>query len=255
MINLNVGGKIFATRLSTLRNFPDSMLAAMFSGRHHLDQDALGNYFIDRDGTHFSFILNYLRNGDVPPPEFADAVLREGIYYGLDSLVDRLKMSPQVFAEHVVKSNLRKKLHNFEEVKRNIVSLACQQATEKGVTKSSVYIVVTKNQPIPGDLQLSHQVSKQFYRKYETFSSFESLFGNYYIHVPVENLFCHPDQIMSSIIRCLLSDLNREGFKATAKMDTIYREGNKIKTITWSDDDFHVCMSIYIIHIDWLAHL
>ena len=39
----------------------DSKLSAMFS-EHTLEQCEDGSYFIDRDGTHFRYILNYLRN-------------------------------------------------------------------------------------------------------------------------------------------------------------------------------------------------
>ena len=48
IVNINVGGKKFATRLSTLLRFPESMLAAMFSGRHEVEVDADNHYFIDR---------------------------------------------------------------------------------------------------------------------------------------------------------------------------------------------------------------
>ncbi|EDO35231.1 predicted protein [Nematostella vectensis] len=53
VIPLNVGGCYFVTRRSTLMKDSDSMLAVMFSGRHHLDTDNEGRYFIDRDGTLF----------------------------------------------------------------------------------------------------------------------------------------------------------------------------------------------------------
>ena len=62
VIPLNVGGCSFVTTLSTLTKDKDSMLAAMFSGRHELDTDSEGRYFIDRDGTYFKYILNYLRD-------------------------------------------------------------------------------------------------------------------------------------------------------------------------------------------------
>ena len=62
VIPLNVGRYSFVTTLSTLTKDKDSMLAAMFSGRHELDTDSEGRYFIDRDGTYFKYILNYLRD-------------------------------------------------------------------------------------------------------------------------------------------------------------------------------------------------
>ena len=53
-IKLNVGGKIYKTTLDTLQKDPDSMLSAMFSGRHELRKDEEdGAYFIDRDGKLF----------------------------------------------------------------------------------------------------------------------------------------------------------------------------------------------------------
>jgi len=44
------------------------MLSAMFSGRHNVTKDEDGRYFIDRDGTHFRYILNYLRDGNTYLP-------------------------------------------------------------------------------------------------------------------------------------------------------------------------------------------
>ena len=62
LVKLNVGGHKYTTSLTTLRTQPDSMLAIMFSGRHQLATDEDGAYFIDRDGTHYRHILNYLRD-------------------------------------------------------------------------------------------------------------------------------------------------------------------------------------------------
>ena len=56
-VKLNVGGKVYKTTLDTLRKDPDSMLCAMFSGRHELKPDGEdGAYFIDRDGNLFRYI-------------------------------------------------------------------------------------------------------------------------------------------------------------------------------------------------------
>ena len=62
IVNLNVGGSRYTTTLSTLTKYPDSMLGAMFSGRHALVQQEDGSYFIDRDGETFRYILMYLRD-------------------------------------------------------------------------------------------------------------------------------------------------------------------------------------------------
>ena len=96
---LNVGGHKYTTSLLTLRNAPESLFNAMFSGRHHLKKDDEGCYFIDRwvpflfspeepvcwqisqqsalplfrDGRHFHDILNFLRDGHFSyPPDGKD---------------------------------------------------------------------------------------------------------------------------------------------------------------------------------------
>ena len=65
IVTLNVGGSWYSTTLSTLTKYPDSLLGAMFSGRHALVQQEDGSYFIDRDGEVFSHILSYLRDSNI----------------------------------------------------------------------------------------------------------------------------------------------------------------------------------------------
>ena len=65
IVTLNVGGSRYTTTLSTLTKYPDSMLGAMFSGRHALVQQEDGSYFIDRDGETFSHVLSYLRDSNI----------------------------------------------------------------------------------------------------------------------------------------------------------------------------------------------
>ena len=91
-VHLNIGGHRFTTSLQTLRRDKDSMLATMFSGRHKLLQEPDGSYFVDRDGTHFRHILNYLRDGFRPDLLPQDEVLlreiiNEAHYYQLSDLV------------------------------------------------------------------------------------------------------------------------------------------------------------------------
>ena len=73
-VKLNVGGQHFVTSVQTLRKDPNSILAAMFSGKFDTKPSEDGSFFIDRDGTHFRFILNYLRDGELILPEGATAL-------------------------------------------------------------------------------------------------------------------------------------------------------------------------------------
>lgn len=72
-VKLNVGGTKFETTLSTLTKYPDSLLAAMFSGRHKVPACDDGYVFIDRDGAHFQTILNCLRSGKLSVPSSVSA--------------------------------------------------------------------------------------------------------------------------------------------------------------------------------------
>ena len=65
IVTLNVGGTKYTTSLSTLTKYPDSMLGAMFSGRHALPQQEDGSFFIDRDSDTFSNILSFIRDKNI----------------------------------------------------------------------------------------------------------------------------------------------------------------------------------------------
>eukprot|EP01105_Mastigella_eilhardi_P018942 TRINITY_DN442_c0_g1_i4.p1 TRINITY_DN442_c0_g1~~TRINITY_DN442_c0_g1_i4.p1 ORF type:complete len:392 (+),score=101.82 TRINITY_DN442_c0_g1_i4:1051-2226(+) len=77
-VTLNIGGQRFETTSDTLTKDKNSMLAVMF-GRH----DALvqrgddGTVFLDRDGTRFRYVLNYLRDGSVYLPRDDPTLLHE----------------------------------------------------------------------------------------------------------------------------------------------------------------------------------
>ena len=110
-LTLDVGGCRFRMSWSTLTKDPESMLAAMFSGRHELMPDEEGAYFIDRDGAHFRYILNHLRDGDAAylPNEktLLEELLREARFYqlrGLSETIGKL-LTPQL-SEREVKIEL-----------------------------------------------------------------------------------------------------------------------------------------------------
>jgi len=92
-LKLDVGGYKFSTTITTLTSSPDSMLAAMFSGRFQLEKTDEGCVFIDRDGHLFHYILTWLRNGWLPPIESQpdlEMLLQESKFYQLQGLIDYL---------------------------------------------------------------------------------------------------------------------------------------------------------------------
>jgi len=89
-VKLDVGGTMLSSSRTTLTSMPGSMLDAMFSGRHTLEEDDDGRVFIDRDGAAFKLVLEYLR----APTSFSldglskrevASCLVEFEYYGLPS--------------------------------------------------------------------------------------------------------------------------------------------------------------------------
>ncbi|KAA8586529.1 hypothetical protein FQN60_000365 [Etheostoma spectabile] len=103
VISLNVGGTYFTTRLSTLRRYDDTMLAAMFSGRHCIPRDSEGRYFIDRDGTYFG--------------DRVRAVHREAQYYALGPLLDSLEDTQPLTGEKIAKLRAIQKKARFAKLK------------------------------------------------------------------------------------------------------------------------------------------
>ena len=75
------------------------MLHAMFSGRFDTKPAEDGYYFIDRDGTNFRYILNYLRTGRLLLPEdklVREELLEEAEFYQIRGIVDELRNPPNL---------------------------------------------------------------------------------------------------------------------------------------------------------------
>lgn len=205
-----------------------------------------------RDGTFFHHILNYLRDDILPPVDCVEEVLKEALYYGIDELIDILKASPSLFAEYTVRENIRKKLVCYNYVQDELIRMARLEAEQDEAVVSMVRLVTTKNQPIPRDLQFSKQAYKQYYRKFKTYESFEKCYGQYYVQIPAEDVVGHPDETMNTVASCLLHDLLQMGYKCSIKSEGTYVD-NKICTVTWCDEEFHVCTSCHMFKFDWLS--
>ncbi|XP_071119505.1 BTB/POZ domain-containing protein KCTD7-like [Haliotis cracherodii] len=119
VIDLNVGGRHLTTSLSTLRKYPDSKLAAMFSGIYKITEDKDGRFFIDVDGDVFLHILNFLRFQTLPPPEAALAVQNYAEYFGLKELCNRQQEWGPVFVKSL-KEKWKGKIDGYESCLRQV---------------------------------------------------------------------------------------------------------------------------------------
>ncbi len=141
MINLNVGGYLFTTSLTTLLKYEDSMLAVMFSGRHDIVKDENGRYFIDRDGKYFRYILNFIRSNDLPPENEALHVLKEAEFFCLTRLLEKLEtVAPKVISLRR-REYFRQLIPDYETIKSNIIL----KASEKKICFEESRIVITQS--------------------------------------------------------------------------------------------------------------
>jgi hypothetical protein len=96
-VHLNVGGRVFATTVSTLtRTDSHSMLARMFTQGDVEWQSAVdenGAYLIDRSPRYFEPILNFLRHGQlvIDKSLSVEGVLEEAKFFGVTSLIEQLE--------------------------------------------------------------------------------------------------------------------------------------------------------------------
>ena len=72
VVQLNVGGTHHSTTVATLSSFP-GVLKDIVEGLVVCQRDQDGRIFVDSDGTHFGYILNFLRHGTFALPDSFDS--------------------------------------------------------------------------------------------------------------------------------------------------------------------------------------
>jgi len=137
-------GVQYITTKETLTQVHDSMLAAMFSGRFPLHLDSDGSVFIDRDGTRFRHVLNWLRTGTLPSFDCTwryEEVLEEADFFALGDLAELV----------------RNKIEESEEME-----LARRTAEEQNHKSRSVHVmVIGKGQAAPATPNTIARVTQQ----------------------------------------------------------------------------------------------
>ncbi|XP_076875594.1 BTB/POZ domain-containing protein KCTD7 [Brachyhypopomus gauderio] len=208
VISLNVGGTFFTTRLSTLRRYEDTMLAAMFSGRHHVPRDAEGRYFIDRDGAFFGDILNFLREGQLPQRDRVRAVHKEAQFYAIGPLLESLEDTQPLTGEKVRQAFLDL-LPYYKENLERIVEIAKVRAMQRKARFAKLKICVYKEEmPItPYERPLFNSL------RFERSENEAKLFEH---HCEVDVSFGPWEAVADvyDLLHCIVSDLADRGITA-----------------------------------------
>ncbi|XP_034851254.1 BTB/POZ domain-containing protein KCTD14 isoform X1 [Mirounga leonina] len=139
VVELNVGGELYTTTVGTLRKLPGSKLAEMFSSSAKACMDAEGRFFIDRPGTYFGPILDYLRSERLPTHHIPE-VYREAQFYAITPLVKLLEDMPQIFGEQVARKQFLLRVPGYGENLELMVRLARAEAV---AARRSVVLVCT----------------------------------------------------------------------------------------------------------------
>ncbi|XP_056622635.1 BTB/POZ domain-containing protein KCTD14 [Triplophysa dalaica] len=142
VVQLNIGGHVFSTTLATIRKFPDSTLADLFNGSSNARMDSEGRYFIDRDGTHFGYILAYLRTENLPTQHLQE-VHQDALYYNIKLLVKAIEETPQFFGEKVGRQQFLNRVPNYRENLEVILKVARAEAIASRYSTIIVCVVKT----------------------------------------------------------------------------------------------------------------
>ncbi|TSR87333.1 BTB/POZ domain-containing protein KCTD14 [Bagarius yarrelli] len=196
VVQLNVGGQLYTTTLSTLRKYPNSKLAEMFSVPHKLLKDSEGRCFIDRDGTHFKAVLEYLRSDNVPTNNLLE-LHKEAVYYGIKPLVKLLEESPQLFGEKVGRQQFLSHVRNYHENLEVLIKVGKAEAMASRF--STIIMCVLKTED---DLARCNDAMIGLDTRKESIVSF----GPWNAQVSVEDL-----------LDCIRMDMEAKGYKVSIK--------------------------------------
>lgn len=206
VVNLNVGGYLFTTSLSTLTKYEDSMLAVMFSGRHEIVRDENGRYFIDRDGKFFRYILNFIRSNDLPPENVALDVLKEAEFFCMTTLIERLEaVAPKVISLRR-REYFRQLIPDYEQIKSNIIV----KATEKKTCFEESKVVITQfdHPKLKGQIPC-YNCTREFVSVNHA-CTFEGLASD--ITISLKTM----DIDMDKLIGFVVDELSHDGFRVTS---------------------------------------
>jgi hypothetical protein len=136
IIKLNIGGKIFHTKMSTLLNIKDTLFYKLISKCIENKEEITSEIFIDRSYTHFQILLDYMRTKKYSLKQLNKYELKdfesEVRYYGFteifETITEKMKEIEIIgFTSAAQYSTCG--THNFEDLKnRNLMGGICVQS-------------------------------------------------------------------------------------------------------------------------------
>ncbi|XP_034460919.1 BTB/POZ domain-containing protein KCTD14 [Hippoglossus hippoglossus] len=196
VVQLNVGGHVFSTCLSTLRKHPSSTLAELFSGHPKLRTDAQGRFFIDRDGSHFGAVLEFLRSERLPTEHVLE-VHREAVHYNIKALIKLLEETPVMFGEQVGRQQFLSRVPHYRENIEVLIRIARAEAI--AARQSTIMICVLRTEE---DLGLSEDAINSLEAAKESVVTF----GPWNATLSVRDL-----------LDCVKMDIGSQGYKVSIK--------------------------------------
>ncbi len=124
IIQFNIGGQIYSTKRSTINENVDSQsfLSLIIKNQTKIQLDQHGQYFIDRDGKYFRYILNYFREKNLLLPEKFDELkqlLSEAKFYQIDRLINEIENRLNRTNEKIQQSHIGFQLTLMSKLNQN----------------------------------------------------------------------------------------------------------------------------------------
>ncbi|CAF0984988.1 unnamed protein product [Rotaria sp. Silwood1] len=216
VIDLNVGGCHYTTSLSTLRKYEDSMLAVMFSGRYDLVRDEDGHIFIDRDGSNFGHILNYIRCDQMPPESVALDVLREAEFFCISSLIAKLESSSPCVISLRRRESFRRLIPDYENMKMDIINRSAEKRSS--FHESRVVITQLDHTKLKGTIPC-YNCSREFVTVNHA-CAFDGLTADLQIQQQLKPIQSDIHIDMDKLVAFVVDELVHDGFKASVERVT-----------------------------------
>jgi len=151
IIHLNIGGIRYTTTEGTLCHYGSNYFSGLLSGQFPALLDEFGAFFIDRNGTYFEPILDFLRSGElqVPTNMPRQRILQEAKFYLIDQII---KILTEEEEEEV------RKLHREECVRQD--GFYADDVNQVAITfnKDALKVVVAIGRKYLENIEIFHQV-------------------------------------------------------------------------------------------------